>query len=57
VADCWPSRLVLAVVWRRRLAVCMIEGEEEQDGERTRAAMGLKLRWNWYWCAEISVVV
>ncbi len=57
MADCWPSRLVLAVVWRRRLAVCMIEGEEEQDGERTRAAMGLKLRWNWYWCAEISVVV
>ncbi len=47
---------MLTVVWRRILPVCMIEGDDEQEGERTKAAIGLKLRWNWYWCAEIRVV-
>lgn len=32
----------LMTCWRR---VVMTEGEEEQEGERTRAAIGLKLRW------------
>ncbi len=38
----WTARLELATSCRRLVKT---EGEDEQEGERTRAAIGLKFRW------------